>query len=462
LEKKPPSVLQFSCGLSLPAVLWQFQHTCQFTDLVLACSDGAVPAHRAMLAGVFSLLGVEIDDKEVVECLVLPGVCGKQVEQALEELYLENKSEKLLNLLSCKNVKSEMAEAHSIVEVKPEIYSDEELGPDDSDMENSDNFEMKHDLPEFEIQTFQTMKSFPMDQVDLKNPLNAKHPDRPKHIERLKSCTCDQCGYVASTVERLQKHKSCHHDDKHDCPLCDFTTTTKKKLTWHKKVMHTEFVLQEKVKKQDLSHVAKKKEPKVFQCLECGRHLKTKANLQDHMLTHTNEKKFVCPECGKKLKRRQCLTQHMKIHVGEKNYQCDQCEAKYISSAGLRNHIVSKHTDITNAQHFMCSFCGQDFLKKAYLDRHILLHTGEKKYKCDVCPKSFRLETSFRDHMNMHNGIKNHQCPHCGKRFTQRQQMTMHVRRHTGDKRHKCNMCDLAFIEPRSLRNHIKTHQSAF
>ena len=74
-------------------------------------------------------------------------------------------------------------------------------------------------------------------------------------------------------------------------------------------------------------------------------------------------------------------------------YQCDQCEARYVSSAALRNHTLSKHTEDTNAPQFICCYCGKDFKKKDYLLKHITGHTGEKKYHCTVCEKKFRFET---------------------------------------------------------------------
>jgi len=263
-------------------------------------------------------------------------------------------------------------------------------------------------------------------------------------------------------------------DDELSCDLCDKVLSTKESLAIHK-IIHKElnrFLCKENNciavfpnQKSLISHLedthqkVKSTERIMFyKCEHCDKQCTTERNLDDHMLRHSKEKKFECLECGKRLKRRDTLIDHMKIHSGEKNYQCDQCEGKYTTSAALRNHVVSKHTDNSNAVPFMCSYCGKDFPKKAYLLNHITGHTGEKNHGCEVCPKSFRFKTSLENHMNMHNGVKKYQCPHCEKRFTQSQQRTMHIRRHNGDKRHKCESCDMAFIEPAGLRNHIKTH----
>jgi len=271
---------------------------------------------------------------------------------------------------------------------------------------------------------------------------------REHNVSELESpFACDLCDNVLSSRESFDIHKLIHSElNRFMCSEenCSEVFANQKSLKKHLKIVHK---------------TEKKTDNRIFHvCQECGKQCSTKAGLQDHMLCHSKEKNFVCMECGKRLKRRDSLVQHMRLHTGEMKYQCDQCEARYVSSAALRNHTLSQHTDGTEAPQFICSYCGKEFKKKDYLLKHITGHTGEKKYHCTVCEKKFRFETSLASHMDMHNGIKKFQCPYCEKRFTQRQQMNVHVRRHTGDKRHKCDICSEAFIEPRCLRNHIKRH----
>ena len=257
--------------------------------------------------------------------------------------------------------------------------------------------------------------------------------------------TCDLCGNTLGSKQSLEVHKLIHEEiNRFKCneENCTEVFSSQNGLSKHQSSVH---------------EIESKAENGSFHvCEECGKQCTTKGGLKDHMKKHSTEKKFMCMICGKKLKRSTTLAMHMKIHTGERDFQCDKCESSFVSSAALRNHTLSKHTDLTNAPQFICSYCGKVFPKKDYLLKHVTEHTGEKKYKCEVCGKCFRHETTLSSHLDMHYGIKKFQCPHCGKRFTQRQQMNMHVRRHTGDKRHKCNICGEAFIEPRSLRNHMK------
>ena len=81
--------------------------------------------------------------------------------------------------------------------------------------------------------------------------------------------------------------------------------------------------------------------------------------------------------------------------------QCDQCDSTYFTASALRNHKVNKHMEVKET--FLCTFCGKGFTKKANLDSHITLHTGEKRYSCPHCEKKFRSHSVFQNHLRYHN-----------------------------------------------------------
>lgn len=46
-----------------------------------------------------------------------------------------------------------------------------------------------------------------------------------------------------------------------------------------------------------------------------------------------------------------------------------------------------------------CSSCGRSFKKKAHLQEHYLLHTGQKPFVCQYCQKSFTRARTLKTHV---------------------------------------------------------------
>merc|ERR1719336_953338 len=174
------------------------------------------------------------------------------------------------------------------------------------------------------------------------------------------------------------------HDEqkrfKCDVENCDQSFKIRKNLWKHKKADH--------------GLVSEKGEGKVVNCPKCDKRCSDKHALEKHMIKHTVEKNFVCNICGKRLKRQSSLDLHLRQHTGTKNYMCDACDATYFTASALRNHKVNKHMEVKET--FLCTFCGKGFTKKANLESHITLHTGEKRYSCTQCDKKFRSHSVFQ------------------------------------------------------------------
>jgi uncharacterized Zn-finger protein len=136
---------------------------------------------------------------------------------------------------------------------------------------------------------------------------------------------------------------------------------------------------------------------------------------------------------------------------------------------------------------FLCTFCGKGFTKKANLESHITLHTGEKRYNCTQCDKKFRSHSVFQvsenqpniynplpqNHLRYHKGKKEFVCTYCGKAFMQKSHLQRHTATHTGERNHTCpvvvqrmrsacslphQVCQKTFIEPGDVRKHMRTH----
>lgn len=53
-------------------------------------------------------------------------------------------------------------------------------------------------------------------------------------------------------------------------------------------------------------------------------------------------------------------------------------------------------------KHFLCPYCGKSFERVGHLERHKLIHTGEKPYGCEICGRRFNQKSSLKGHLKTH------------------------------------------------------------
>lgn len=61
------------------------------------------------------------------------------------------------------------------------------------------------------------------------------------------------------------------------------------------------------------------------------------------MLSKEDPDSLTCPICGKCMKQRVHLRDHMRTHTGEKPYQCPHCDHKATQKSNLKKHIEKIH-----------------------------------------------------------------------------------------------------------------------
>ncbi|XP_067910551.1 ras-responsive element-binding protein 1 isoform X5 [Heterodontus francisci] len=115
---------------------------------------------------------------------------------------------------------------------------------------------------------------------------------------------------------------------------------------------------------------------------EAGDPPNNKSPLKSSSLTRTGKIKqeakeeksfFICPLCEKN-----CGTQHQ-----------------------LTMHIRQHNTDTGGNTH-SCSICGKSLSSASSLDRHMLVHSGERPYKCSICYQAFTTNGNMHRHMKIH------------------------------------------------------------
>lgn len=64
----------------------------------------------------------------------------------------------------------------------------------------------------------------------------------------------------------------------------------------------------------------------------------------------------------------------------------------------MKTHVDVRDSDVPQDV-CICDICGKMFHFRAYLDWHLLIHSGEKTFLCDTCGKSFTLKDHLRTHV---------------------------------------------------------------
>ncbi|XP_066435394.1 ras-responsive element-binding protein 1 isoform X2 [Eleutherodactylus coqui] len=83
------------------------------------------------------------------------------------------------------------------------------------------------------------------------------------------------------------------------------------------------------------------------------------------------------------------------------SYTCPLCEKMCNSQHQLTMHIRQHNTDTGGTDH-SCSICGKSLSSASSLDRHMLVHSGERPYRCSMCGQSFTTNGNMHRHMKIH------------------------------------------------------------
>lgn len=66
---------------------------------------------------------------------------------------------------------------------------------------------------------------------------------------------------------------------------------------------------------------------------------------------------------------------------------------------------------------FQCEYCHRFFKHKRSRDRHVKLHTGDKRFQCSQCESAFSRSDHLKIHMKTHDHMKPFQCSFCNRGY---------------------------------------------
>ncbi|CAL9688391.1 unnamed protein product [Knipowitschia caucasica] len=65
-------------------------------------------------------------------------------------------------------------------------------------------------------------------------------------------------------------------------------------------------------------------------------------------------------------------------------------------------HFTFHSFNVEQKKEKICPYCGKCFERSAHLERHKMIHTGEKPFQCETCGRCFNQKCSLKEHRKIH------------------------------------------------------------
>ena len=106
---------------------------------------------------------------------------------------------------------------------------------------------------------------------------------------------------------------------------------------------------------------------------------------------------------------------------------------------------------VGNPKLFNCVVCDKNSPSQSVLNRHMVIHTGEKAYKCKECNKTFGFKSALKSHLKrIHRQERTHKCDYCEKLFVDSKDLKCHTLPY------QCEVCNKKSAQSSTHYKHLK------